>query len=166
MNKFLLFITLLAAFNTTSYLKSQRTSNITGDNITAVLNYLLQQNNIQIAGDEPQSIINNFVQQIASNPEISNKPDKVEAILNTFVGMLHSFSHVLSDPKNPTVVGPNLAHMLAGIITIAMQAKRNKINGEKIKEKIKALTDNNEQEKELEKLTQKLIKKVVTICHE
>lgn len=162
MNKFLLFIVLLVTYNGTLFTDYKSHPAITSDQIAMLLDFLLKKNNIDLLDSEPQSIIDNFIQQLVSNPQVSNSPDKVEVILTTFVQMLHNFSNVLSEPKDPSVVGPNIAKMLAGIISIAMHARRysSRETDKKMKNLLKPFVKDQEQEKRLIKSTKNFIKAV------
>lgn len=53
----------------------------------------------------------------------SDDEDKeTKRILTTFLSMLGNFAAILSDPKNPNVVGSQIAQILSGVLAIAMEA--------------------------------------------
>jgi hypothetical protein len=49
---------------------------------------------------------------------------KTQIILNTFAAIAGNFATIVVDPRNPHVVGPSVANMIAGIVNIAMIGTR------------------------------------------
>lgn len=77
-------------------------------------NYLVQVP--EITSDNNQPIPQSHEQIIDQDKE------ETKRILTTFMSMVGSFAHILSDPHNPQVVGSQMAKIFSGLIVIGMEA--------------------------------------------
>ncbi len=66
---------------------------------------------------------------------------ETERILVTFLSMVGNFLNILKDPKNPCVVGTQMAQILTGLVAIGMEAFNKSIPLDDEKEFEKCLLD-------------------------
>jgi len=73
--------------------------------------------------------------------------ERIQAILNTFMHMVGNFANILAEPRNMEIVSSSAAHMVAGIIDIALTAMNGNARDQKTLQTIndlKALKHNAE----------------------
>jgi len=70
----------------------------------------------------PQIIPAQSQEPLTFEQMIENDEKETQRILITFFSMVGNFVNILKDPKNPCVVGAEIARILTGLVAIGMEA--------------------------------------------